>query len=364
MIWRNIRCNCILGARPADRPEEEHSVRPRIELLLPIVILVGTAQTRSPSPAALNVDPTSHEWDPIHVGMRSQRGGFDAYGAGATRVDQAFRTNAPLTGGLVSENLTFQVTGANQADFQMVWAGCKWDKWIRSFGMPPDSARHCYADVVFEPQDYGVRTATLEISDDRGNRATSALKGKGMFGCNPWQYDVCSYAHHYSGTAEWKEDLTAPEAYDRYSMTVTVRKGVVNCQGSARGKGKDTEVSSADLSGPGIITIDFEDMRGDPSFVDSTETEYAQQNSAALRAGLPFAYNVMIDCPTDEVDGVDLPARRNGRFQLWPRGYAKAPGDSLSGTQNQRAPEADALNGVDGTIQRTWTLKSNRPPRP
>lgn len=327
----------------------------RLAWLLPIGIVVAAADPSSSSVAALNIDPPAYDWGPLHVGMRSASAAgvkpslFSAYGANPSAPNSAVPARH---GGLVTEQLTYQVTGPHASDFVVKWFDCA-DRTGR-VSATTETGRFCGAEMTFEPKGFGVRTATLEVRDSQGNRATSALKGTGTFGCNPWQYDVCSYAHHYSGDVGWREQAQTNNSIETYDMQVTVVNGVAYCVGGIK-----TADGSKSLTGPGIITVDFTDLDPDnQALFDSTETVYWNQNADAVVAGYSYMYNVIVDCPTYEVDGTDLPARRNGRFTLGPPGYARNIGDALGGMQD----DIERRTEVGGSIQRTWGLTSNRPP--
>ncbi len=68
----------------------------------------------------------------------------------------------------------------------------------------------CSMDVDFVPWSLGLKTASLVVTDSRGNTGSAVLKGEGVGGVCEARLVWCNYAHLYSGSFIWKSSVSGP----------------------------------------------------------------------------------------------------------------------------------------------------------
>jgi len=201
----------------------------------------------------------------------------------------------------------FQLTGvtASTADsLRVSLAGPDAGDWYVSTAPPPNDWQGCYWGgrndpasarvlghavpfpgscsplvVTFRPRSVGPKTATLVLTDHRGNRVTAMLRGEGIeAGCQPVLVP-CNYAGLYSGTIKFKSvDTTTTDDFKSLQetvITVTVIGGTAQCSGSVteweirghKGVPESEMKGRGDITGPGLVAIEFDFREGAPVYI-------------------------------------------------------------------------------------------------
>lgn len=326
--------------------------RSRLAALAGLLVLTSAAEpaTRPLPSAAMTIAPTQHDFGSAIIGSPS--------------LIFTFTVTLPPGGG-PTDSVVVKVTGPDVGDFLVntlispagtSFTTCKTPAWRRG---------GCDVVVQFIPQARGVRNATLDVSDTRGNRATASLTGTGVFGCRP-NLVSCNYVSNYSGTFSWSSVLNIQQGVaagphhngdQSYSVTVQVTNGVATCQGSSSETMSDFEGSRLDrskksngvISGPGLIAVEF--------MKDSGQLVYE------ITASCPSAH--ITETYTDHISNETSTTTLNAKPADWrdrtsmDRKPASAIGIDLSGSQTGPAPDEDPSNGVTGTMTFTWSLKRN-----
>ena len=250
-----------------------------------ILVIGGTTA------AALTIAPASHDFGQVAVmGLKTQ----------------IFTTTLPP--GVTSGTLTYAITGPDAADFL--------DSGTMPFG-PNTSCPSgpqgvaCEWSVEFRPRSMGPKRATLEVTDNSGNRITAALRGEAVAALCTNRVVFCNYAHHYSGVVSWSDGNAG--------VNVDVEKGVASC--NATGESELT-------SGPGLVAVEFGESEDEPS---------------------PF-YRITVACPTRYPPEPARPAEL-GHGEL---GSYKQPLRMTIADVNKGPPR---LKGDDGEV--SWNLCPN-----
>ena len=144
----------------------------------------------------------------------------------------------------------------------------------------------------------------------------------------------CNYAYLYSGQFSWTNTINGPASQFREQVTVGVKNGVADCQGTVR-ETSNGQTTSGTVSGPGLFAVEFER--------DSTNK---------------LVYRITAACPTAAGMGSPVqPAELGHHDQQTYEQRASAIGQKvLQGGSNYPAPETDSVNGVTGTVQVTWNV--------
>jgi len=178
--------------------------------------------------AALTIAPASHDFGKVAVKD------FSA---------QDFTTTLPR-GAARGTSLSYAITGPDAVDFIYSYIGP--DPTVDPFDPSgPCSAGPqgivCIGQVEFRPQSKGPKRATLEVTDNSGNRATAALRGEAVLALCLATVVWCNYSHHYSGVVSWSDGNAG--------VNVDVVKGVASCNATG-----ESELAS----GPGLIGVEFD----------------------------------------------------------------------------------------------------------
>lgn len=336
-------------------PNSTRPGRSRLVALAGFLALTSAVAATRPTPSAtLTITPASHNFGQIIAGM------------GATGVISQFKVALPPGGG-PTDSVSIAFTGAHAADFRV-------NPWLIAANSAPKTSTcqdstwrsgSCDVWVEFVPGSVGAKSATLVVSDTRGNRGTAALSGTGIFGCRPHAGVHCNYAHHYSGTFNWSSVLTTrivgsageqTDARAYVQVIVTVVAGVAYCAGStsdssaSRQNGSLVRVHEMNgaVSGPGIFSIEFPKRNGKLVY-DITAwcpTAKGSTTDTDFRTG-----------ETGTTDFTANPAREGGSggMKIDPESAA-ALGIDLAGTRTITHPDADPANGVTGTLTTAWSF--------
>ncbi len=210
----------------------------------------------------------------------------------------------------------------------------------------------CTESVRFTPTLVGPRQATLVVADNRGNRFTVPLRGKGVEPVCTNRVVFCNYAHLYSGTFGWNYSIIGPASQTKVHVQVTVTNGVAVCNGAETITANGRAQTGA-ITGKGLFAVEWlED------------------------AMYPFVYRITAACPTP-----DWPADPDGSAatpsQPAELGHNDMSSDKqsdpsikpgmtleqvviqlnrLQGTLSYPAPETDQLNGVSGNVVVSWNI--------
>lgn len=277
------------------------------------------------------------------ITVQPSRHDFGEAGVNAVVV-KSFRIAVP-PGADSTADLDFTITGANPADFGVnpTWDGSDTCYARGQFpGRPPQpwQAGPCNTPVYFMPKSVGIKTATLVATDTRGNRGTAVLIGKGVAAICEMKVVSCNYSHLYTGVVRWNSVLKG----QRSSTTVSVQVDVVMGRASCNGSQTDTDVASGskrgNIQGDGLVAVEFEKDENDR-----------------------LIYNVTVACPSPAWPATDfdaaIPSRRAELGDFEQQSYeqpAASVGMNLEGSNSYPAPEADPVNGVDGTVTMSWRL--------
>ena len=192
----------------------------------------------------------------------------------------------------------------------------------------------CEVTVEFMPLSVGVKSVTLLVTDSRGGRATSALRGEGVaFKCL-MEVVSCNYAFLYSGTFTWSSTVASPVSKTTTSVTVNVRRGVATCDGSETIMDNGNSQTQS-ITGKGLIAVEF-------------------LRDSAKR----LVYNITAACPLPAAVGTPSGPAELGHndMQSYPT-RATAVGMDLIGANIYAAPETDPVNNVTGNVNVSWSLK-------
>lgn len=163
----------------------------------------------------------------------------------------------------------------------------------------------------------------------------------------------------FSGSFEWKSVLVggsgAVQVNIKEDVTVVIKAGVATCVGTRTGSRKsetgDTQLIFT-IRGPGLVAVEY-----------GTNTNDEPKG--------PY-YRITVACPTPAGEEVttDLPSGTKTvlkRASVPPKGFDggemssyERPGTqkdaSLQGSTVDEHPDADAANGLTGTVTITWKL--------
>ena len=229
----------------------------------------------------------------------------------------------------VGDTLSLSISGPNASEFQLDVSSVLCNR----NGNPIAS---CPAGVFFSPASLGRRTATLLVTNPRGQRFTVALVGEGVQEAMCTATIVfCNYAHLYTGTFTWQISLQAPSSSDVTNVQMNVIDGKASCTGSTVSTSQGADTIRQAILGSGLFAVEFVQ---DPLY--------------------PVAYKISAACPTPVGGGRSQPASLgNGISMESPVEPAKVIGENLNGTVAYPAPETDPVNSVTGTVQIAWNLK-------
>jgi hypothetical protein len=234
--------------------------------------------------------------------------------------------------------LTFTTTGPDAPDFFQqvrppmdVYGECS----VGSQGIV------CTEIIDFVPTSLGPKVATLVVTDNKGNRATAQLKGKGVAALCEMKVVFCNYAHLYDGTFRWKTSLSGGNSYNTETVDVTIVKGVATCNGSATDAGNG-QSTTGPITGPGLVAVEFD--------ADST---------------MKPVYRITVACPSpdwpptaDNPKGTpSRPAELGHTEQKTYDQPSPGTGMDLIGSSSYPAPETDSASGVSGQVDVSWSLK-------
>lgn len=188
-------------------------------------LLIGGIAT-----GALTIAPASHDFGKVAV--------MDF------KADVIYTTTLP-PGAAPGTSLRYTITGPDAADFVYTFEGS--GPTVDPFDpngpctAGPQGVQ-CIGQVEFRPQSVGPKRATLEVTDNNGNRAVAAVRGEGVAALCLHTVVPCNYAHHYSGVVSWRGE----EGH----AIVDVVAGVASCNATVGGGAGMT-------SGPGLIGVEF-----------------------------------------------------------------------------------------------------------
>jgi hypothetical protein len=143
----------------------------------------------------------------------------------------------------------------------------------------------------------------------------------GQWACRADSLAGWNCAHYYNGTVTLTSELTG-SVHQTHKVVATVSGGRVICRVS----GSDV----TEFEAPGMVAVVHE---------------------ATLVVG--GGYSISIWCP-EEAGG--RPNRRN-EPQIKIEGQRAATYATLEGKDSYEHPDADAANGISGTVTVTWTLR-------
>jgi hypothetical protein len=261
---------------------------------------------------ALTVTPARHDFGRVGVGVPTG----------------TFFTLASSTG----DSLALSITGTDAGDFSGAPATMSC---ADATGRPSAT---CRILLNFQPQSPGVKTASLVVTNRRGERATASLRGEGVAQLCEAKLVPCNYAHLYSGSFGWTRSIRSARASTEISVAVSVVKGVATCSGSQTMWDEASGRMTGPIAGRGLIAVEFaEDTSGAPT------------------------YNITAVCPTvdhPDMGGPSHPAELGGENeqQSYPQSTT-AVGQDLVGGHSYPAPETDDVNGVTGVVTVRWDLK-------
>lgn len=151
--------------------------------------------------------------------------------------------------------------------------------------------------------------------------AALQAQAAGQWACRADSLAGFNCAHYYSGTVTLTSELTG-SVHQTKKVVATVSGGRVTCRVSG------SEVT--EFEGPGMVAVAHE---------------------ATLVVG--GGYSISIWCPEE------AGARPNRRDepQIKIEGRQAATYATLEGKDSYENPEADAANGIAGTVTVTWTLR-------
>jgi hypothetical protein len=247
--------------------------------------------------------------------------------------------------------VSYRITGTDAGDFkpdsgqfEQPWVGCP--------SNPPNLACDLY--VTFSPKSLGPKVATLEVTDNRGSRATAQLKGNGVYPICENKVVFCNYGFRYSGIFGWTIALKGPASQDSTWATVYVKNGAAVCAGGSSSISSDGQSIRGVISGKGLFAVEWLE---DPMY--------------------PWVYQITAACPTPNIpasaDGYraaspSQPAELGHNDmttykmpdprikQGWTLQQAVAQLTTLQGSLRYPAPETDPLNGVSGVVTVVWNL--------
>jgi len=205
--------------------------------------------------AAITITPASHDFGQVVV---------------TGVMGQAFTLTSTA-----GDSMSVSLTGPHAVDF-VISGGPQTLSCTDEGGVPVTS---CDIDITFRPSALGVRTATLVVTNRRGQRATAALRGEGVkAGCQPMLV-MCNYVNLYSGSIQIRSvdtvTTTDHTVRNEEEINISVVNGVVTCSGLRQErevhgyKGKmDREMKgTGPITGSGMLAIEFQLDEGRPVYV-------------------------------------------------------------------------------------------------
>ena len=309
----------------------------------PRAVLAGVALVLCAAAAAITITPAQHDFGQATVGGSPY---------------QTFQVTVPLAAGPL-DTMRIYLTGNNPIDFNFGTATVP--------GMTPGTQHNCDSgepwpaqaalvaprgkckiDVAFIPLSLGIKTATLVVTDNRGNRGTVSLRGEGVGVLCTMKVVPCNYAHLYSGSFIWSSALTGQYGRTTVNVTVTVIKGVATCNGAQHESHPGGSITGG-ITGTGLFAVEFD------------EDDQGRQ-----------VYNITAACPSP--DHPDMGAGRpadlgNLAQQSYPQLVPASAQQQISrhgvnfvaldliGSHSYPDPATDPDNGVSGIVRVRWDLK-------
>jgi len=143
----------------------------------------------------------------------------------------------------------------------------------------------------------------------------------------------CNYGEHFTGTLHWHSVLKAsdPPSESIEDITVTIANGKAVCGGT---------IDGAAIKGAGLLAVE----RG-TSMEDAPDQPW---------------YDITVSCP--DGDG-STPNIDNAQIKTYEQKDTSGF-KTLAGKVEAEHPDADAVNGVTGTIRIEWSLTRSGNARP
>jgi len=220
----------------------------------------------------------------------------------------------------------------------------------------------CIYIVVFRPTSRGLKDATLEVSDARGNANRVPLSGIAIESCRPVQVP-CNYLDLYEGVISTRTALetagqnpTGRTGRWLTETTVTIAGGTVWCQVGRNdseednhgGRRRSRSSESGTITGDGLAAIEFRKLRGGGW---EYTLKFACPEPATTGTSIDYESNTSGTSNTPA-----SPVKWTGQLAIDPT-PVKAIGEPLVGKQIDPYDNAGSNDGVQGGTTTTWSLK-------
>lgn len=285
---------------------------------------------------AITIQPSSHDFGPTLV-------------PNGVALAQFTLTGTP------GDSMYLSITGPDAAVFSLAGESAV-------FCLDADyrPTASCPIDMDFRPTTVGPKTATLVVTNRRGQRATASLRGEGVsaVGCRPVLVP-CNYANLYSGSIQIfsVDSVSAEDHVVRFEtdINLAVVNGVVTCTGTRResekigyrGKFNSEMAGSGPIAGSGMLAVEFQREEGKPVYV----LTYACPEPRMTRTSTDLNYGTST---SETFPGAPADWRNSERLAD-PQPSTGAGMTPLTGgfTSTRRDP----ANSAGGTTKSMWELR-------